>query len=66
VDNSKKVVFMDLISLLIMVIVFGLLWYLVMLLPIPDPFKTIAQVIVVLICILALLGYIPINIGHIR
>jgi hypothetical protein len=45
-----------LISLLIAVIVLGLLLWLVQLLPLPDPFKTIALVIVVLICILWLVG----------
>jgi len=48
-----------LISLLIVCIVGGLLWYLVTLLPLPSPFKVIAEVIVILICIIVLLGYLP-------
>jgi hypothetical protein len=44
-----------LISLLIAVLVIGLLIWLVQLLPLPDPFKTIAMVIVVIIAILWLL-----------
>jgi len=41
-----------LISLLILVIVCGLLWYLVSMLPLAAPFKTIAQVVVILIAII--------------
>ena len=47
---------MDLVSLLIYVIVGGLLWYLVSRLPIPEPFKTVAEVIIILILIVVLLG----------
>jgi hypothetical protein len=58
---------MDLVSLLILIIVMGLLYYLVMLLPLPAPFKTIAQVVVILICIVWLIGGGgPISIGHLR
>lgn len=45
-----------LISLLVAVIVIGLLIYLVQILPLPDPWKTIAVVLVVLIAILWLVG----------
>lgn len=44
-----------LISILIFCIVLGLLYYLVTLLPLPDPFKTIALVVVILIAIIWLL-----------
>lgn len=44
-------------SLIIFCIVFGLLYYLVMLLPLPAPFKTIAQVGFILIAILVVLSY---------
>lgn len=44
-----------LISLLITVIIIGLLYYIVTLLPLPAPFKTIALVIVCLIAIIVLL-----------
>jgi hypothetical protein len=46
-----------LLELLIAVIVMGLLYWLVTLLPIPQPFKNIAIVIIVLICILWLLSF---------
>lgn len=44
-----------LISLLIAVLVIGLLIWLIQMLPLPDPFKTIAMVIVVIIALLWLL-----------
>lgn len=44
-----------LISLLIAILVIGLLVYLVQMLPIPDPFRTVAIVVVVLIAIIWLL-----------
>ena len=47
---------MDLVSLLIVVVVLGLLIYVVGLLPLPAPFKTIAHVLVVIIAIVYLLG----------
>ncbi len=47
---------MDLVSLLIVVVVLGLLIYVVGLLPLPAPFKTIANIIVILIAIVYLLG----------
>jgi hypothetical protein len=47
---------MDLVSLLVAVVVLGLLFYVVGLLPLPAPFKTIALVIVALIAIIYLLG----------
>jgi len=46
-----------LISLIIFCIIGGLLYYLVMLLPLPAPFKTIAQVGFILIAILVVLSY---------
>jgi len=47
----------SLIQLLVVVIVLGLLWWLVaMVLPLPAPFKMVAQVIVVLIAIVWLLS----------
>ncbi len=57
---------MDLISLLVLVIVLALVWYLLTryLLPLlPEPFRTIVLVIVVLICIVFLLGMIGIGPG---
>ncbi len=54
---------MDLVSILVAVIVIGLLMYVVGLLPLPAPFKTIAHVIVVLIAILYLLGLLGVGPG---
>jgi len=45
-----------LITLLIMLIVFGIIWYVVTLLPIVEPFKSIALAIVGLILVVYLLG----------
>lgn len=46
-----------LISLPIAVIIAGLIYYLLTLLPLPAPFKNIVLVIFIVICILWLLGY---------
>jgi hypothetical protein len=46
-----------LISLLIFIIVAALIWWLVGMLPIPEPFKTIIMVILIVILILKLLAY---------
>ncbi len=56
---------MDLVSLLIVVIVFGLVaWLILSVIPMPGPFKTIALVILVIIMIAYLLdGH---NLGHLR
>jgi hypothetical protein len=48
---------MSLIGLLVAVIVGGLIYYLITMLPLPAPFKTIAIVVFILICILWLFGY---------
>jgi hypothetical protein len=47
-----------LISLLIAVIVIGLLFYVLSLLPIPQPWLNIARVILIVIVIIWLLGYV--------
>jgi hypothetical protein len=54
---------MDLISLLIIVLVFGALFYIIGLIPMPPPFKTASLIILALIFIVYLLG--GIHIGHI-
>jgi hypothetical protein len=46
---------MDLVQLLVVVVVMGLVYFLIMQLPIPQPFLTIVQVIAVLIAIIWLL-----------
>jgi hypothetical protein len=47
---------MSLVGLLIFIIIVGLLYWAVSLLPLPQPFKNIALVIVILICIVFLLN----------
>ena len=47
---------MSLVGLLIFIIIVGLLYWCVTLLPLPQPFKNIALVIVILICIVFLLN----------
>jgi hypothetical protein len=44
-----------LIQIIILAIVFGLVYYIVTLLPLPDPFKTIATIAVLLVFVLILL-----------
>ena len=58
-----------LISLLVAVIVAGLIYYLLTLLPIPQPFKNIVMVLFIIIVIIWLLGFVgafPGNWGHFR
>ena len=57
---------MDLVSLLVFVIVAGLIWYLIMLLPLPPPFKMVAQVILIIIAILWLVGILTGGVTGIR
>lgn len=58
---------MSLIGLLVVVIILGLLLYVVQMLPIPQPFKNAAIVIVVLIAIIFLLGLIGVvPLGDVR
>lgn len=58
---------MSLISLLVLIIVFGLIYWLITILPLPAPFKTIAVVVFVVICILILLSFIGVlDVGNIR
>jgi hypothetical protein len=46
-----------LLTLLILVLIFGLIWWVfTSLIPLPDPFSKIAQVIIALIFILLLVG----------
>lgn len=45
-----------LITVIVFCIVSGLLWWLVSMLPLPEPFPTVIRVCVVLILILILLG----------
>jgi cation transporter-like permease len=45
-----------LMALIVFCVVGGLLYWLVTLLPLPEPFPRIVQVAVILICVLLLLG----------
>lgn len=47
-----------LIYLIVICVVLGLVYWLLMQLPIPPPFKLVIQVVVVIICIYFLLGLI--------
>ena len=50
-----------LLSVLVLVIVFGLLFWLVTLLPLPAPFGQIAQALMVIICVFFLIA---VMLGH--
>lgn len=54
---------MSLITLLVVVLILGLVIYLVDIIPLPPPFKTVALVIVVLIAIVYLAGLIGVGPG---
>lgn len=45
-----------LISLLFLIIILGLIWWVVKLLPLPEPFGKLADVIVALILVVVLIG----------
>lgn len=45
-----------LFSLLVLIVILGLIYWVVSVLPIPEPFKQIALVIIVVICLLYLLS----------
>ena len=45
-----------LINILILILIFGVLYYLVTLIPLPPPFLTIAQVVILVVFVLMLLG----------
>ena len=49
--------FATLISLVVFALVIGLLWWLIGLLPLPEPAKQIVSVVFVVLVILALLGF---------
>ena len=46
-----------LISLLVLVLVFGIAWWIITLLPLPAPFGQIAQVLLLLILLLVLVAW---------
>ena len=46
-----------LFSLLVMLLICGVVWYVISMLPLPEPFGTIAKVIVLLVFVLVLLDF---------
>ena len=46
-----------LITLLVFILVAGILWYIITLLPLPHPFGLIAQLVLLIIFVLVLLSY---------
>lgn len=54
-----------LITLLVVVIVFGIIWYAITLIPLPHPFAVIAQLVLLAILLLVLL-YALLPLLHIR
>jgi hypothetical protein len=48
-----------LISLLILVLVISIIFWVLTMIPIPQPFANIVKVILVLICLIYLLGMLP-------
>ena len=54
---------MTLLTLLIFVIVAGLLYWLVLQLPLPSPFDTIARIVMILIAIVVLLDMAGVHTG---
>jgi hypothetical protein len=57
-----------LIQIIILCVVLGLVYYLIMLLPIPDPFRKIVQIVFIIIAILVVLSLFglggSVNLGH--
>ena len=53
-----------LIQLLVFALVAGLIYWLLTMLPIPDPFKKVVLIIFIVICVIYLLGFLmPISWG---
>jgi hypothetical protein len=48
--------YINLIQLLVLVLVFGLVWYVITVIPLPQPFKMVAIVILAVILIVWLLS----------
>jgi len=46
-----------LITLLVVILIFAIIWYAITLIPLPPPFGQIAQVIVLLVLVLVLISY---------
>lgn len=52
-----------LVSLLILCLIMGLVYYVVTLMPLPEPFKTAAVIIVLVLFLIVLIGYLVPNYG---
>lgn len=50
-----------LIGLLVACLVIGLCWYILGMIPMPPPIRTIVTIIFAIICVLALLQYAPLG-----
>lgn len=46
-----------LISFLMVLVIFGVIYYIITLIPLPAPFATIAQIVMLVIFLLVLIGY---------
>jgi hypothetical protein len=46
-----------LVSILILCLIFGVIWWVITLIPLPPPFKQIAMVVVALVFVLILISY---------
>ena len=58
-----------LIELLVLVCVFGIVWWILTLIPLPPPIRTVVLVIMGIIAIVILLGFVgwlPLGIRHLR
>lgn len=44
------------VNLLILLLIFGLVWYIITLIPLPEPFLKVAQIVLLVLLLLVLLG----------
>ena len=53
-----------LVGLVFLALVVYLLWWLINMIPLPQPIRIIITVLFVLICVVMLLNYFPLNLPH--
>ena len=53
-----------LVGLVIFCVVAGLFWWVIQQFPLPQPGRVVVTVVFVLICLLILLNYVPLNLPH--
>jgi hypothetical protein len=54
-----------LVSLIVILLVFGVVWYIIGLLPLPDPFGLVVRVVFALVLLLVLLNFlVPLTGAH--